>query len=129
MATVGDLVALYSVFAADSYTGENSRFATNVFINSRTRAWGTTWEMSANRGNGSQNINRNFTQEQLNSLTVTSSSQSGTIFLRLNQNETSKEIEITNYTGLLDMSEFSPGRIRLELAFLDATHFNVAVNW
>ena len=101
----------------------------SVFIRSTETSTNRTWRISAHLGNGSRTRRINFDQNSLDNITLSSNSAEGSIYAIFSQNETSKQIDITNFQETLDMSAFVPGRIHIQLLFQDAANFNINMHW
>ena len=56
-----------------------------------------------------------LSEEELANLRVVCSSDTGTVFLRITQDDKQENVDITNTDMLLDMSEFEAGNIRFTL--------------
>ncbi|MCL1936626.1 MAG: hypothetical protein FWF57_09675 [Defluviitaleaceae bacterium] len=102
---------------------------TSIFMNSVQTTTGNTWVWSARSGNGSRTRNLNLNLYDLENVTLTSSSFAGEIYLSLSQGENEKIINVSNFEGNIDMSDFVAGRISFKLEFHEVSDFNINLRW
>ncbi|MCL2372097.1 MAG: PLDc N-terminal domain-containing protein [Defluviitaleaceae bacterium] len=99
------------------------------FSGSRSHLRNETWTFTANRANGHERRNINFTAAQLNDFHVFSDSGGGTT-LRLEQNNNVKTVDISGFVDRnVDLSAFEPGRVRVRLDFDRADDVYVRLSW
>lgn len=68
-------------------------------------------------------------EEDLARVRVRCSSDEGKVFLRIQQEQTHKEIDITNTDSLLDMTDFLPGRITFTMVNEDGRNVDFELEW
>ena len=56
-------------------------------------------------------------------------SDEGKVFLRIQQEQAQKEIDITNTDSLLDMTDFLPGRITFTMVNEDGRNVDFELEW
>jgi len=87
------------------------------------------WRVAAIRGNGSIQTSPRLNESQLSQLHVSGHASEGEIFLRLEQDGQVEEMHITQFSGAIDASGFTPGRVRMIVLFDHARDVRVTVSW
>jgi len=70
-----------------------------------------------------------MTEEDLERVRVRCSCDEGQVCLRIQQDTTLKEIDITNTDSLLDMTDFQPGRITFTMVNENARNVDFELEW
>lgn len=68
-------------------------------------------------------------EEDLARVRVRCSSDEGKVFLQIRQEQTQKEIDITNTDSLLDMTDFLPGRITFTMVNENGRNVDFELEW
>ncbi|MCI8902550.1 MAG: hypothetical protein HFH75_02620 [Lachnospiraceae bacterium] len=68
-------------------------------------------------------------EEDLARVHVRCSSDEGKVFLQIRQEQTQKEIDITNTDSLLDMTDFLPGRITFTMVNENGRNVDFELEW
>ncbi|MCL2704033.1 MAG: hypothetical protein FWE91_10565 [Defluviitaleaceae bacterium] len=88
------------------------------------------WSFNARSANGRISRSPNLTAEELNSFFVTNSNNNGEVSLLISQGNVETTVDISGYfNGYIDMSDFKPGRIRLQLNFNRASDVSALIRW
>jgi len=88
------------------------------------------WAITTEQINGNRNRTLNFTAQELTLFYMQSFNAYGEIILTITQGATEKVVDITGeFADYLDMSDFRPGEIRLDLDFDSAQWVNIALMW
>lgn len=115
-----------------NFVGSNTGIASvssGVFSRSWSQVRDNEWTFTAQTANGWERRSPNLDAAQLANFHVLSDSGEGVI-LRLEQNGIVELIDISGYFDeQINMSAFSPGRIRVTLEFDRARDVDVRVSW
>ncbi|MCL2592771.1 MAG: PLD nuclease N-terminal domain-containing protein [Defluviitaleaceae bacterium] len=88
------------------------------------------WRLSFRSSNRDRTRTATLSAEQLRNFHATGNAEEGTVFLRITQGATTKTWDISNdFDEILDLSDFSPGRTRLEIFNENARHVRVSLDW
>jgi len=87
------------------------------------------WNLSVVRGNGSVQISPRLNDDELAQIYVVGYAGEGEIFLRLEQDGMVEEFHITQFSGLLDITGFTPGRVRMIAVLENAEDVWLNVSW
>lgn len=126
-------LCIVSVASAVTFASQNPYWFfehfDNVLLGSRQTSTNTAWQISAHAGNSTRLRNINLTEESLNNFSISSNSDEGNISILFSQNNIYKQIDISNFEDTIDLSDFVPGSIRIELVFQEAINFRVNIQW
>lgn len=89
----------------------------------------TKFKVSYIESNRNYSDRINLNEEELANIRAVCSSDEGTVFLRITQNDTQVTVDISNTDAALDMSEFESGDIRFTLVSEDARNVNFELIW
>jgi len=127
------LALLASLFIFTACDGANSSvWRTSVNVQESSSAGRFSISVgSASRG--TRNRTFNLTAEELASINVASTSNSGEIILVISQNGeldgTEIRIDISNFDGNVPVDRLTAGRIRFSLQFEDIRGSNTVISW
>ena len=105
----------------------NARRGTFFNLNSNHRS--QEWNLSVGRGNGTIQISPRLNENELAQVYVVGNTGEGEVFLQLEQNGRVEEFHVTEFSGLLDVTGFTPGRIRMIASLESAEDVNLTVSW
>jgi len=106
-------------FNQDELLGTSGDFAING-----------TWTFNAISANGTATRSVRMSNSELAAFRVDSTNTNGDIILTATQGNVIRTIDISkDFNGYIDMSEFNPGRIRIELSFEGVEGVNTAIRW
>jgi len=100
-----------------------------TFFGMSTSHRNNEWRVSVVRGNGTIQISPRLDEAQIAQLRVAGEAGGGEIFLRIEQDGRMEEFHVTDFDGTLDLTGFSPGRIRMTLELEHASDVRIAVSW
>ena len=100
-----------------------------TFFGLSTNRRNEEWRVTAVRGNGFIQTSPRLDESQLAQLYVNGHASEGEIFLRLEQDGRVEEVHITEFSGAIDASDFTPGRVRMIVLFEHARDVRVRVSW
>lgn len=107
------------LFNQDELLGTSGDFAING-----------AWTFNALSANGTATRTARLNENELTAFRVDSINANGDVFLTITQGNTTNTIDISKgFDGYIDMSEFTPGRIRMELNFERVEGVNTAIRW
>lgn len=88
------------------------------------------WKTTASKINGYCRVDKTFDSDNLATFHVNGTNNGGKVFLIMSQGDIERTIEITGeYDKKIDMSEFTPGRVRLRLDFENAEDIHILISW
>jgi len=128
---------LFALFGAllvlTSCDGANSAvWRTSVNVQERSSAGRFTISVGS-ASSGTRNRTFNLTAEELSSIYVTSTSQSGEIILVISQNGeldgTETRLDISNFEGNVPVDGLTAGRIRFSLQFEGIRGSDTVISW
>ena len=105
----------------------NARRGTFFNLNSNHRD--QEWNLSVGRGNGTVQISPRLNESELAQIYVVGNTMGGEVFLQLEQNGRVEEFHVTEFSGLLDVTGFTPGRIRMTASLESAEEVSLTVSW
>ncbi len=70
-----------------------------------------------------------LTEDNLSVFTVQSSTESGVLTLRITQGEETKEVDISNFNGNIDMGQFTAGKTAIELRYDQIQDMHTVIRW
>ena len=110
--------------------GGSVPMSSGSFSMTRDRLRDDSWEFSARSANGHVRRTPTLTAAQLNNLYVTSYSGDG-VTLRFEQGNIIESINLSGnvINQHINMSSFSPGRVRMKLEFNHARDIDVVISW
>jgi hypothetical protein len=125
------IVALVAVILIVVFTREGvsvrSVSGRNVSI---SNAENNTWTVTADTLTGNSRMDITFTEESLDALRIHSTSSGGTVSLRLTQGDVDLTFDITQVSNhRVNLNGFTPGRIRMRLAFDRLENVSLSIAW
>jgi heme/copper-type cytochrome/quinol oxidase subunit 4 len=128
------LISTSSGFLTHSIlNGSLSGFASinsGSFIMSRNWLSNGHWSFSAGSANGMTRRSPSLTAEELDNFHVNSSNSGGEMELVVSQGDMIIVIDINDsFNDYIDMSDFSPGQIRIQLNFERASSVSTSIRW
>ena len=126
------LLAALFIFTACADGANSAVWRTSV--NVQERSSGGQFSISVGSASrGTRNRTFNLTAEELASINVTSSSNSGEIILTISQNGeldgTETRLDISNFNGDVPVDGLTAGRIRFSLQFEDVRGSDTVISW
>lgn len=99
-------------------------------IGSTESYWNNEWKVSFKSAGTEYSKNPNLSGGDLEAFYVTGNCESGKLYLRISQGETEKILDISDFFNeTVDMSEFSPGKIKLVIYNSEAKNASITVSW
>jgi hypothetical protein len=103
---------------------------TGSYVMSRNWYSNGRWNFDARSANGRTSRTPMLTAEELDSFFVSSANDGGEMNLTISQGDVTVTIDLTgDFRGNIDMSRFSPGRVRLQLNFDRASGIGTTIQW
>jgi hypothetical protein len=105
----------------------NARRGTFFSLNASHR--NQEWNLSVGRGNGTIQISPRLSEAELAQIYVAGNASRGEVFLQLEQDGRVAEFHVTEFGGILDVTGFAPGRIRMIASLENAEDVRLVVSW
>jgi len=105
----------------------NARRGTFFSLHSNHR--NQEWNLSVGRGNGTIQISPRLDESELAQIYVVGHARGGEVFLQFEQNGRVEELHVAEFSGLLDLTGFAPGRIRMIASLESAEDVRLTVSW
>jgi len=127
------LVVSTSLLIVSVTSGDLAGFgsvSSGAFIMSNDWYSNGQWSFSARSANGRSTRSPTLSAEELNSMFVTNANSNGIVGLKISQGDFDVTVDITgNYSDKIDMSGFSPGKVKLQLIFSKASNVSTSIRW
>jgi len=132
MITLG--VAVHISMASANFMSLVTGFRSGLFINAHQEIHESGWEFSADEANGSNTLFVNMDRDNLDTFFLRSTIGSGEMMLIIYYNDISRSIELSpgdiKITAEdVPMSDFMPGRIEMQLSFVNASNVDIRTSW
>ena len=110
--------------------GCNATISSGSFVDHSSNAKSTSWTVSASSANGYESRTIDMSADNLSALNVVSSNSDGTVSLVITQGDNTQTVDINQqFSGNIDTSRFSPGKVELRLNYDNAKNMFIAINW
>ena len=120
------VLAIFSVMVAGCNYMSNAWSCTGLSNNLNN----DSWVLKANSVNGHGIGKIVLTSDTLATVHIDSTNSDGTVSLIISQGDTERTVDINkNFSGNIDMSGFTAGRINFRLDFANAKDVNFSMNW
>lgn len=125
---IAEIVLCAIAFLVPRITGESyvpdGTTRGGVVVNTKS-----AFKISYKESNRGYSDTLELTEEDLARVRVRCSCDEGQVCLRIQQDTTLKEIDITNTDSLLDMTDFQPGRITFTMVNENARNVDFELEW
>ena len=132
LATAFFIFAVVSFARADFDFAGNATWNNGVWTMRSTSYRNNTWTESVRSGRGSSRRTHNLDWDQMRHFHVESTTQDGSLYLLLQQGNTSSRIDISgDFYGRISLTDlgFTPGRIRMTLQYESVYRSHTIINW